>query len=85
MKKYRIEYAREACIGAAACAASDPDNWQMDEDGKANLKDGKKDSKTKYFIREIDESEFPKWKEAAELCPVTVIHIIDLETGKRII
>ena len=86
MKKYRVEYEREKCIGAAACVANDPDNWSMEEDGKADLKNSKEDSKNKlFFIRDIDESELPKWKESAELCPVTVIHIIDLETGKRII
>ena len=57
----------------------------MVEDNKADLKDSKQDLKTKFFIRDIDESELSKWKEAAESCPVFVIHIIDLETGKRII
>lgn len=80
-----VELDREACIGAAACVAVDPDNWSIVEDGKVDLKDSKKDDKTGFFIREIDESELAKWKEAAEACPVTVIHITDLETGRRII
>lgn len=84
-KKYRVELDREGCIGAAACVAVDPDNWQIVEDGKVDLKNSTQDEKTKFFVREIDESELLKWKEAAEACPVTVIHIVDLETGKRII
>ncbi len=84
-KKYRVELDREGCIGAAACVAVDPDNWTIVEDGKVDLKDSKQDSKTKFFVREIDESELKKWMEAAESCPVTVIHIVDLETGKRLI
>lgn len=84
-KRYRIELDREACIGAAACVAVDPDNWAIVEDGKVDLKNSTQDPKTKFFVREIDESELPKWKEAAESCPVTVIHIVDLETGRRII
>ncbi len=84
-KKYRVELDREGCIGAAACVAVDPDNWSIVEDGKVDLKDSTQDSKTKFFVREIDESELAKWKEAAESCPVTVIHIVDLETGRRII
>ena len=84
-KKYRIEYDREGCIGAAACVAVDPENWELVEDGKADLSKSEQDSKTKFFIREIDESELQKWKEGAESCPVNVIHIVDLETGKRII
>ena len=85
VKKYRIELDREGCIGAAACVAVDSDNWQIVEDGKVDLKDSIQDKRTKFFIREIDESELAKWKEAAESCPVLVIHIIDLETGKRLI
>lgn len=84
-KKYLVELDREGCIGAAACVAVDPDNWDIVEDGKVDLKNSKKDSKTGFFVREIDESELQKWKEGAEACPVTVIHIIDLETKKRII
>lgn len=84
-KKYRVELDREGCIGAAACVAVDPENWNIVEDGKVDLKDSKQDPKTSYFFRDIDESELAKWKEAAESCPVTVIHITDLETGKRII
>jgi len=84
-KKYRVELDREGCIGAAACVAVDSDNWTIVEDGKVDLKDSNQDTKTKFFVRVIDESELTKWKEAAEACPVVVIHIIDLETGKRII
>ena len=84
-KKYRIEFDREGCIGAAACVAVDSDNWTIVEDGKADLKDSKEDPKTHFFILDIDESELTKWKESAESCPVNVIHIVDLSTGKRII
>lgn len=84
-KKYRVELDREGCIGAAACVAVDTDNWTIVEDGKVDLKDGIKDEKSGFFVRIIDESELQKWKEAAEACPVIVIHIVDLETGRRII
>ncbi len=84
-KKYRVELDREGCIGAAACVAVDPENWILVEDGKVDLKDSIKDPKTSFFIKEIDESELKKWMEAAESCPVVVIHIVDLATGKRII
>ena len=84
-KKYRIELDREACIGIATCVIADPENWVMVEDGKVDMKDSVKDPKTNFFVRDIDESQLQKWKEAADVCPVNVIHIIDLETGKRII
>ncbi len=84
-KKYKVELDREGCIGAAACVAVDPDNWTIVEDGKVDMKDSTKDLRTSFFIRIIDESELQKWKEAAESCPVNVIHIIDLDTGKNVI
>lgn len=73
-KKYKIEFDRENCIGAAACAAVNPDNWEISmQDGKANVK------KT-----EIDETELRQNMEAATACPVNVIHIYD-EEGKKLI
>ena len=73
-KKYRVEFDRENCIGAAACAAVNPDNWEISmQDGKANLKK-----------KEIDEGELHLNMEGAQACPVKVIHIFD-EEGKKLI
>ena len=87
MKRYRIEYDRESCIGALSCIQEDPENWKLDEeDMRADLKDSKKDSnKQGYFIKEITEKELPIYLKAAQACPVNVIHIIDIETGEEII
>ncbi len=74
-KRYTIEYDREGCIGAGACAAVCPENWFMEADNKANLKN-----------KEVAEGEeFEKNLQAAQVCPVNVIHIIDKQTGKKII
>lgn len=73
-KKYRIEFDRQGCIGAGVCAAICPENWSLADDGKAV-----------YKIEELTEEELAKNLEAAQGCPVNVIHIIDLETGKRVI
>ncbi len=81
-KKYKIIYDREGCIGAAACAAVNPQDWDIVEDGKANLL---KSTKTNaHWERIIDESELARNMEAAESCPVKVIKIIDLQTGKQL-
>ena len=73
-KKYRVEFDRENCIGAAACAAVNPDNWEISmQDGKANMKSA-----------EIDEAQLHANMEAAQACPVNVIHIFD-ENGKKLI
>lgn len=74
MGKYTIEYDREGCIGAGSCIGACPGNWKMGEDGKANI-----------MTKEIDEDQLQCNKEAAEACPVNVIHIVNNETGERII
>ena len=85
-KKYIIKFDRENCIGAAACVAVQPEHWQIVDDGKVDFIGGKPDEKLKsWFVKEIDESELIKFKEAAEVCPVNVIHIYDKDTGNKII
>lgn len=85
VKKYRVELDRDACIGVATCVAIIPDELSMADDNKVDVRDSMQDQKTKFFVREISENELKTWIEAAEVCPVNVIHITDLETGKRLI
>jgi len=74
-KRYKIEYDRENCIGAAACAAVNPKNWVVsDEDGKAD-----------FVAAEFNEESLETELEAAKACPVNVIHIIDKKTGEKVI
>jgi ferredoxin len=63
-----IEQDRENCIGCGACAAVCPDNWEMTKEGKSKPK--------KTSLKEIGCN-----MEAAESCPVNVIHIS--EDGKK--
>lgn len=82
--KYRIQHNRPDCIGCAACAAVAPDHWEMHEDGKSDIKGGKK-LPNGWEEKDIDENEFNDNKEAAESCPVNVIHLIRLDTKEKII
>ncbi len=82
-KQYKIVYDREGCIGAAACAAVNSKDWEIVEDGKANLLKSKEVSKG-MWERIISEDELKANLDAAESCPVRVIKIIDLETGKQL-
>ncbi|HLD02363.1 MAG TPA: ferredoxin [Candidatus Nanoarchaeia archaeon] len=73
--RYYIEYDREGCIGAGTCTAAYRLNWVLDDsDGKANMK--KKEIESQ---EELDGN-----IEAAKVCPVSVIKIMDKKTGKRI-
>lgn len=74
MATYEIQYDRDGCIGAGSCVGANPENWEMAEDGKANV-----------LKKEITEEELEINKEAAMACPVGVIHIINKETGEKLI
>ena len=84
MTKYRVVYEREGCIGAAACSAVDPENWSLDDENKAVLKNSKETS-PRVFEREITEEELELQLNVARACPVNVIHIYNKETGEKII
>ncbi len=91
-KKYKIVYDRKGCIGAAACAAVSPEFWEMKDDGKAHLIGSKTDENgnevliiTEGQMTENMKNALAANKEAAEVCPVQVIHIYDEETGEKLI
>jgi len=84
-KRYKIIYDREGCIGAAACVAAYPERWSLEDDGKADVKGGTKNDDNTEQTLEFTEEEFQKMMDSAQACPVNVIHIIDLETGERLI
>ena len=85
MGKFKIEHVRPECIGCGACAAVHPDRWVMDdEDGKSNIVEGKRlENGNEEF--NLSDEEFELNKEAAECCPVNVIHLRNKETNERII
>lgn len=84
MVKFKIIHDRANCIGCGACAAICEKFWEMDNDGKSNIIKGKKlDNGTEELL--IEEKDFEANKEAAESCPVNVIHLKNLETEEDII
>jgi len=88
-KKYKIVYKRDDCIGAGPCMAVAPDFWTLNEaeDGRANICKEKEPTVLENGDMEliIDEADLEANMEAAEGCPVAVIHIYDVETGEKLI
>jgi len=96
--KYIVEYHRDACIGAASCAAIAPFTFEMDEENKAvfvkenkedrdvdvdNHKDSDNDNDGKNNNEKIsDEDDIIL--ASAQSCPVFAIVIKDKETGEQI-
>lgn len=74
MVKYKVIFDREACIGALACSAIQPELWRNTEDGKVDLINASKREDGKFEV-EIDESVFKAHQEAEHSCPVFAIKI----------
>lgn len=85
MKKYTIEHNKPDCISCGACAAVAEKFFEMESEGecKSHLKGSKKIYGDKEKL-EISEEDYEVAKEAADCCPVNVIHIKD-EKGNKII
>ncbi len=88
IKKYRVEYNRPDCIGAAACVAVQPERWVIKneaEDNRADLIGGTEDQQRPgIWVIEFTEEEFEAFRSAATMCPVQVIKIFEIETGKQL-
>jgi ferredoxin len=69
--KIKIIHDRDGCIGCGACAVLCEKYWRMADDGKADLIGGKKAGK--HYERIVEKMECNQ--EAADGCPVAVIHI----------
>lgn len=80
MKRYKVIYDRNLCIGAAACNTAAPEGFEIDkEDGKANMLGSDKVAHEKFEVI-IDEEQYAKFKDASDVCPVTgCIVVIELE------
>lgn len=68
MVKYRISVDRNGCLADTICTAMCPENWFMDDDGKASFKK-----------ELIEEEEYQCNHEAALSCPTGIIKISRVE------
>jgi ferredoxin len=84
MPKFIIKLDREGCIGGAACEGTIPTLFNV-ANYKCDIIGGKKNEDNTEQTIEIDEKDLKKVLEAAQSCPVTVIHIINKDTGEKLI
>ena len=83
--KWLIQYDRKVCIGSGTCAAICERHWAMEEDGKAKLIGSTFNEETKMFEKIVNDTEVGGNKMAADGCPPNCIHIINKDTGEKII
>ena len=63
MAKYKIEVNKETCIGCGACVSTCPDFFELQED--------------KSVAKKTETDDIGCAKEAASVCPVNAIKIIE--------
>jgi len=69
----KITHEREKCIGCGSCAALCPKYWEMAEDGKSKLLNS---NPKEEGIFELEVENIECNQEAADACPVQIIHIV---------
>ena len=69
----KIIQEREKCIGCGSCAALCPRFFEMADDGKAKLLEAQKNAEGNDEL-EVENIECAQ--EAADACPVGIIHVI---------
>jgi ferredoxin len=87
MVKFRVEIDKNACQGFGACVELCPQFFQFsDVYGKSTLEGAKQVTKENEVVAEtLELDKLECVREAAEACPFNAIHILDLETGEKLI
>ncbi len=87
MAKFRVEVDRIACQGFGACVELCPRFFQLsDADGKTDIQGAQKITEGDETVKEVlEKDDLNCMKEAAEACPFNAIHIINLETGEKLL
>jgi len=84
-----IDHDRPGCIGCGACAAINPKHWVISSvDGKSDVIGAEKVVESGEVVQEkldLAQEDHAINTQAAECCPVNVIHIVDKRTGERLI
>jgi ferredoxin len=79
MAKFKVVLEREECTACESCVESCPASFEMADDGLAHLKGSKQVGSND----ELDTDDLGCSEDAAEVCPVTIIHIF--EGGNKIV
>ena len=75
MAKFKIEVVEKDCTGCGACVAACPECFDMQDSAKGQ--------KAVPKASEVDEIGCAM--DAAEVCPVNCIHILEVESNKKLI
>ncbi|MFF3373957.1 ferredoxin [Streptomyces sp. NPDC002680] len=69
--RWSVEVDKRVCVRTGLCAASAPEEFDLDEDGQGRARSGTLPASEEVL-------------EVAESCPIEAIGITDADTGKRV-
>ena len=84
MAEFKLEHDRSNCIACAACWIVSPKFWKEGPDGKSDIV-GSKMREDGWEELEFEEGDKQTNMEAAESCPVNVIHVTNIKENKKLI
>jgi ferredoxin len=86
--KVRFKVEKDLCIPAMACIVAEPDLYQLDDDGKAEVKEGITLENIAFLTKdgewvsvETNETGLERIAESARVCPVLAIIVEKEEDG----
>jgi ferredoxin len=81
MRTLKIKYHKEKCIGAFTCVASAP-SFFINAGEKADLLESEEENGWQTRIVSCDDITAERIFEAAEMCPINIIFVEDVDSGK---
>ncbi|KKP69791.1 hypothetical protein A2X44_04945 [candidate division CPR3 bacterium GWF2_35_18] len=81
MKKVKVTFNHETCIGTGTCATLTTKYWQMGDDTKSQLIGGSLNKKTKVYelTTEVDDEDYSILKETQQFCPSQSISVKEIK------
>ena len=80
MPALKVIHFKKDCISCGACAAIAPQFWELEPSGLAHLKGAKEVGD--HWELPIEETDKAAHQEAADVCPVNIIHVKEVEDEK---
>src|SRR3989344_7397035 len=86
VKKLKVEYDKNRCIGNGNCAAIAPNYFTLSSGGRAILQKSIKTGADQYFLEVgCDENTAQKIISAGKNCPVNAIKMVEVISNKEIV
>lgn len=84
MKRLRVEYSHDKCIGTKTCIAAAPRHFEL-KAGKAHLVGNYKQEGIQVSEYECDDATYKEIVEAGQSCPVNAIKVMDVNSRKVLV